>query len=224
MIEYSLLLLAHLVLFAYWLGGDIGVFYSSYRVCDANLTKEARLTALKIMGWVDMVPRYCMVLILPVGLALAATMGWWEASAAFVAGAWAFALVWLALVWSVHHFQGRKLAETLRRFDLALRVVLIATLLTIGTLGLNDAGPIQSGQHWLALKVVIFGLLVFCGLMIRITAAPFGPAFARIMREGSSPEAEAQLNGAMNKARPFVVLIWIGLVINAYLGALKPAF
>jgi hypothetical protein len=43
------------------------------------------------------------------------------------------------------------------------------------------------------------------------------------MRAGSTPEAEARLNGAMDRARPFVVLIWIGLVAMAWLGADKPS-
>jgi hypothetical protein len=222
MTEYSLLLLAHLVLFAYWLGGDVGVFYSSYRVCDASLSKEARLTALKIMSWVDMVPRYCLVLILPVGVSLAATMGWWSARAGAVPMLWVLCAVWLWMVWAIHHHQGKPLAETLRRIDFAIRVLVIVGMVGYGLAGLAGGGAID--QPWLAAKTLLYGLLVFCGLMIRVMAQPFGPAFAEIMRSGSAPEAEARLNAAMNRARPFVVLIWIGLVAMAYLGAVKPQF
>jgi hypothetical protein len=220
MTEYSLLLLAHLVLFAYWLGGDVGVFYSSYRVCDASLTKEARLTALKIMGWVDMVPRYCLVLILPVGVSLSATMGWWPTRPGVVPAVWALSGLWLWMVWAIHHHQGKPLAETLRRIDFGVRVLVILAMVGYGVTSLAGGAPIN--QPWLAAKALLYGLLVFCGLMIRVAAQPFGPAFAEIMRSGSTPEAEARLNGAMNRARPFVVLIWIGLVAMAWLGAAKP--
>ena len=220
MTEYPLLLLAHLVLFAYWLGGDVGVFYSSYRVCDASLSKEARLTALKIMSWVDMVPRYCLVLMLPVGVSLAATLGWWEVRAGVLPALWALSAAWLWMVWAIHHHQGKPLAETLRRVDFAVRVLVIAAMLGFGAAGLAGTGPIHA--PWLAAKALLFGLLVFCGLMIRVLAQPFGPAFAEILRSGSTPDAEARLNGAMKRARPFVVLIWIGLVAMAWLGAIKP--
>jgi hypothetical protein len=221
MTEYSLLLLAHLVLFAYWLGGDVGVFYSSYRVCDASLSKEARLTALKIMSWVDMVPRYCLVLMLPVGLALSATMGWWDVREGVVPTMWVLSGLWLWMVWAIHHHQGKPLAETLRRIDFGIRALVILAMVGYGVTGLAGGGPIN--QPWLAAKALLYGVLVFCGLMIRIMAQPFGPAFADIMRAGSTPEAEARLNGAMNRARPFVVLIWIGLVAMAWLGADKPS-
>jgi hypothetical protein len=222
MTEYSLLLVLHLVLFAYWLGGDIGVFYSSYSVCNPKLSKDARVTALKIMGWVDMVPRYCLVLMLPVGLSLAATLGFWAVPSGLVPAVWGLALAWLWMVWAIHHYQGQPLAATLRRIDFAVRVVVIVTMLGAGLAGFAGAGPIN--QPWLAAKAVLFGLLVFCGLMIRVMAQPFGPAFAEIMKSaGPAPDAEARLDGAMQRARPFVVMIWIGLVAMAYFGAVKPA-
>ena len=35
--SYFLLKLAHILLFVYWLGGDIGVFYSAFSVRDRTL-------------------------------------------------------------------------------------------------------------------------------------------------------------------------------------------
>lgn len=220
-VEYSLLLVAHLVLFAYWLGGDVGVFYSSYRVCDPALGKEARLTALRIMMWVDMIPRYCLVTIFPVGLSIAALLGWWTTPPGFVPAVWVFSAAWLWMVWANHHYQGRPLAETLRKVDLVVRIAVIAGLLYVGVSGLAGSGPVN--QPWLAAKLVLFAALIFCGLMIRVMIGPFGPVFGRIMQAGSTPELELQLTRTMNRARPFVVAIWIGLVAMAYLGALKPA-
>lgn len=65
----------HVLLFAYWLGADIGVFYSARVVRDSSLGIEARRTALRILGWIDQIPRYCLVLMLPVGYGLAASFG-----------------------------------------------------------------------------------------------------------------------------------------------------
>ena len=59
---HALALLAHLLLFVYWLGGDLGVFYSSRFVVDATLTREARLVAphrasvvvlALVLGWME---------------------------------------------------------------------------------------------------------------------------------------------------------------------------
>lgn len=222
MTAYELLLLAHVVLFAYWLGADVGVFYSSYRVCDPTLGREARLTALRIMAWIDMIPRYCLVVILPVGLSLAIMLGAWRGTPGWVeAAVWVAAAAWLWLVRAVHDAEGRPLGARLRRIDLAVRVVAVALLVGTGVAGLLGAGPATA--PWLAAKVLIFGLLVFCGLMIRLAIRPFGPALARLVAEGSTPALEAELAGSMRRARPFVVAIWIGLVLEAWLGIAKPA-
>ena len=47
-LAHGLLLFLHILLFVYWLGGDVGVFYSSTFVTDTSLSREARLTAFKI--------------------------------------------------------------------------------------------------------------------------------------------------------------------------------
>ena len=104
--EYVLLKLAHLLLFVYWLGGDIGVFYSARYVRDRTLSREARLVAVKIMGWIDQIPRYCLVLMLPVGYTLARDIGVVQLPDIFMTGLWVVALAWLGMVWAIHHWQG----------------------------------------------------------------------------------------------------------------------
>jgi hypothetical protein len=221
MTGYSLLLVAHLVLFAYWLGGDIGVFHSVSSVGDPSLSKDSRRTALKIMLWIDMVPRYCLVSMPVVGITMASIMGWFVVTSAVLPVLWIAGAVWLWMIWAIHHYQGKALAETLRKIDFGVRIVVIATMIGLGAAGLAGMGPIN--QPWLALKSIVFGLLVFCGLMIRVKIGPFVPAFAEIMRApGPAPDAEARLSAAMRRVRPFVYAIWAGLVVAAYLGAVKP--
>ena len=50
---YDFLAIFHLLLFVYWLGGDLGVFYSSGMVVDPELSNSARVTAAKIMVNLD---------------------------------------------------------------------------------------------------------------------------------------------------------------------------
>ena len=220
MLSYNLFLLAHIVLFVYWLGADIGVFYSSRYVADSTLSLEARSTALKIMAWIDEIPRICLVLILPFGLMLAYEAGWWRTSAAGIAGAWILSLGWLAMVLSIHHYRGSAFGAVLRRIDMGFRVVVIAGLGGIALASLLAGAPLE--HPWLAGKLLAFALCVACGLAIRIVAAPFGEGFTRLTREGSTPEIETQIARSLARARPFVVGIWILLLVAAYLGLAKP--
>ena len=71
---YDWLMIFHLLLFVYWLGSDMGVFYSSGMAIDSKLSNAARVTASKIMIDLDFVPRICMSLMLTVGGLLSGMM------------------------------------------------------------------------------------------------------------------------------------------------------
>jgi len=219
---YLLFKFGHLLCFVYWLGADIGVFYSSRYVCDPSLGREARATAARIMGWVDMIPRYSLVLLLPFGLTMAVRGGWWKGPGWLVPLAWVGAVAWLALVWSVMRNARRPVAQRLKQIDYAVRLGVIAWLASTGLSGLAGHGPVQ--QPWLAAKLVVFSLAVASGLAIRVLAAPFGPAFAAAMSQGSTPELELTMSRAMARAKPVVVLIWVWLLAAAWLGLAKPSF
>jgi len=219
---YFLLKLGHLLCFVYWLGADIGVFYASRHVCNPSLGAEARATAARIMGWIDMIPRYSLVLLLPFGLTLADRAGWWGGLEPLLPLAWFGAASWLTLVWAIARYARTPAADRLKQADYVVRVVVILALAGIGLAGLTGQGPVA--QPWLAAKLVVFALAVASGLAIRLLAAPFGPAFARVLAEGSKPELEQTMRTAMARAKPVVVLIWVWLLAAAWLGLAKPSF
>ena len=47
----------------------------------------------------------------------------------------------------------------------------------------------------------VFGLLVACGLMIRVNLKPFEPAFHRLLTEGSDPETERAISGSLRRSK-----------------------
>jgi hypothetical protein len=220
--SYALVKLIHVLLLVYWLGGDIGVFYSAGFVRDRSVSIEGRRTALRIMQWVDMIPRYCLVLIAPVGFTLALEIGAVDMSMGALALIWLLGLVWLANVVAIHHYQGTALGERLRRIDLVWRILIVAAFLSVSVAGFGGHGPVR--VDWLAAKFLVFGLLVFCGLMIRVRGAPLGPALRAVLASGSTPELEAVITRTFGRTRPFVLAIWAGLVLAAWLAIAKPTF
>lgn len=219
---YFLLKLAHILLFVYWLGGDIGVFYSATYVRNRSLSIEARQTALKILAWVDQIPRYCLVLMLPVGYTLALRIGVVRLPTTFLVILWVVGLAWLWMVWAIHHTQGTPLGERLRSIDLGWRFVLVAGLLFDAWQGFARNGHLLT--DWIALKFAIFALLISCGIMIRLRGRPLGPALKQIFATGSTPELEAIVQRTFGRTRPFVLSIWALLVVAAYVGISKPEF
>lgn len=216
---YNILTLLHVILFAYWLGGDLGVFYASRSVTNPDLGREARSIATRIMLAVDLSPRICMVLILPVGIHMAVIRNQLMLSDTTVISIWLAALFWLLLVLCVHFVPASRAAEALRRVDFSFRLLVIAV--TVGLALWQLVAPAQIQADWIALKLLIFGILVACGLAIRIALRPFGPAFASLLEQGSTPTTEAAIQRSLGRARPFVLAIWTGLVISAVLGVFQ---
>jgi len=219
---YALLVLLHLLLFVYWLGADIGVFYSARYVQDTTLTLESRRTALRIMGWIDQLPRYSLVLMLPIGTTLGMAIGVIDLPSFAPVVTWLIGAAWLWFVWAIHHFQGTPLAERLRSIDLIWRFILVGALLMTGAAGLVGQGPLVT--DWISLKVALFGVLVFCGIMIRMRGKRIGPSLRKILAEGSTPELEAELVRGFDRTRPFILGIWALLLVAAFVGLAKPTF
>ncbi len=220
MTEYVLLKLAHLLLFVYWLGADIGVFYAARFVRDPAQSLEARKMAVRIMGWIDQIPRYCLVLMLPVGYTLARQLGLVELPPIGMVILWVIGFAWLWMVWAIHHYQGTPRAERLRSIDLVWRVILVAGLLWDAMQGLRGTGHIL--VDWLSIKFALFALLIACGIMIRVFGKPIGPALRQVLATGSTPELEVDIARGFSRTRPFVLGIWGLLLWAAAVGILKP--
>jgi len=94
--------------------------------------------------------------------------------------------------------------------------------LLTGTAGLAGQGPLVT--DWISIKVALFGVLVFCGIMIRMRGKPIGPALRKILSDGSSPELEAELVRGFDRTRPFILAIWFLLLVAAFVGLAKPTF
>lgn len=206
----------HVLCFVYWLGGDLGTFYAARFVRNGALTTPARLVAAKIMLGVDMGPRICMPLILPVGMQLAYLEGLVSCDVSWIAALWLICLIWLCMVLAVHHYQGQRLALVIGRVDFWLRVTLASTLGLLAVAGLAGAGVIE--VRWVAFKLLVYAGLIVCGLMIRMHLAPFGPAFARLMANDKDETVNRIISSSIGKCLPWVYFIWFGLLLSAATG------
>ncbi|MFD3869456.1 hypothetical protein [Streptomyces sp. NPDC058623] len=218
-------ILLHLVLFVFWLGGDLGVYVSSRYVLKPGLSFEARSTALSIMSVLDLGPKICLVLILPSGVTLMAVephgaevlLNAWTATAT-----WVFAGFWLWLTVRDHHHPGRH--PWVRKLDWSLRVGLTAALLGLGvhTLVVPEPFGVTTRPLWLGAKVILYATAIACGLAIRLTLRPFGAAFGELARTGGSGSVEDSLKRAVDGCVPYVLGIWTCVLSAAALGVFKP--
>ncbi len=208
--------LLHLLAFVYWLGGDLGTFYSSRFVVDPKLSPPQRATALKIMLGCDQGPKLAMPLIFAIGWSLSLRMGFIAAPGWTELAIWLVALAWFANVNWLFFTDNAAAKAKVQQIDLWFRIGVVAVLVALGLMTLLGNGPF--GPDWLAAKILIFAGLVACGIWIRIQLKPFVPAFGALMTAGSTPQTEATLSRSLARCRPAVYLIWLGLTLNAALG------
>lgn len=221
----SLAIFLHILLFVYWLGGDLGVFYAARFITDPMVALPGRNVATRIMHVVDMSPRVCLVLFLPSGVTLMALddlgrdifLGW-PLVAIWVAG-----LAWLALVIMDFRKSPQRYAPLVARVDFVIRSVLVVALLGVAayTFAAEQPFGVDSNPRWLAGKVAAYAICIFGGLMIRVRLRPFGAAYAEL-QTGSTPEVETTLKRSIQGSLPFVYLVWAMVLTAALLGVVKP--
>jgi len=221
----TVLLLLHVLVFVYWLGGDLGAFYASGFVTDPGRAPGERSLALSILNGVDTAPTVALVLALPTGLVLAVARGWLPLSPRFVATVVFGALVWAVLAVTIHrggHPQARRLA----RVDLALRIAFIGALTIVGIGGVARLAGIATPWSWVPLFISIKCLLLASatalGLGIRRALRPFIPAFHAVVTTGSTAELEARVAASMAHCRRLVLALWACLLGAAYVGLAVP--
>jgi hypothetical protein len=230
---FSLLILLHLMLLTFWLGADLGTYYSSRYVSQPDLSPPQRITALKIMAFVDMGPRICLVLFLPSGISLMAAdpisegvkiLGIPADSWYAIALAWLAGLAWLSLVIADHHYGSNPLGVLARKIDTVVRLVAVPALVGFGLYAILATDPfgVETNPKWLGGKVALYGLAIGCGVAIRWNLRPFPGGLQRLMAEGSSPEVEDAVGGSIKRSQPYVWAIWVLVITIALLGVWKP--
>ena len=216
MSEFLLLKVLHVIGFAYWLGTDLGVFYSSYFVADEQRSAEVRVATAKILFALDQAPRICMTMMLPLGIDLTWRMGIFQFDSWVMWLIWILCFGWLAMVITLHVSKPGKGKMILTSFDFVFRLALAVGLLALGAFA--QFSDLLTMPHWVAIKILIYGGLVGCGLLVRIKLKPFAPAFANLARGEASNVDSAAIARSLGATRPYVIAIWAGLIASTALG------
>ena len=219
MTPYDIALLLHILLFCYWLGGDVGVFYSSQFVVDSKLSRETRMTAAKIMLGCDLVPKICMSLMLTVGGILAHYLGvqhaLWQLIGIILLGP-----VWLTMVLVLHYRHNASYIALLTKIDFCFRWAMIAALIASSIYAYSTGHLVENS--WIIIKLLGFACLIFCGLMIRVNLKPFSLGYAKILQNTQGDADNLNMLRSLNKVKPWVITIWLLLIFEAYVGIAKP--
>ncbi len=226
MSAFSLWQYAHILLFVYWLGADLGVFLASRYVARADLPTAERLRFLELLLNLDMGPRSALILMVPVGFSLANSLQLTPFAAGLMPAIWVVSLLWLALTWRIFLIGRAQAAQSLAKTDHWIRVTVAAMFVSLGMLSLLRGAPVAA--RWLSLKMIFFAVVVVIGLLLRRLIRDWAQGFALLSTSGVSVDEVARANQlifqAYRRATRLAHSLWLLVALIALLGVTKPAW
>lgn len=207
----------------YWLGGEWGVFQTSYNVTNRALSLDERRRHMETAYRIDILARSGILLLLPLGLHLGNIYGLQPYGGAWLTGMWAVMFCWLALTWGAFFARETDLGIRLTKIDEALRYILIPSIFIVAISSLLGHGPltIEAGTYWYGAKLLLYGVALCIGLGLRFVMRAWTMRFRRLAL-GPDPAQEAALEREIGYARLMAYAYWIIIAGVCFLGATKP--
>ncbi len=222
--ELAVLRWLHIIAMVYWLGGEWGVFQTSYNVINRKLPMDERRRHMETAYRIDILARTGIILMLPLGLHMGFFWGMHGYGGMSLVIMWVVFLAWLSLTWMAFFKRETDAGIRLTKIDEAIRFVVIPVLLIASISSLLGYGPfrIGPGAAWFSTKLLIYALLLVIGLKLRFVMREWTELFRRLATEGDSPQVEATLDRSIRQARNLAYVYWIGIATVAFLGVTKP--
>ena len=218
---YNVLVFFHVLLFGYWLGSDWGVFCCDSQMIRHDLDIEERMRVRRIRYKIDIAPRTCLVLIMAIGFTMTPLRYGTPISPVWLAAIWIASLAWLTLIIAGRVLTHTPRGEQLGRIDRKIWWIVGGAMMAVGAYALAT-GDIALTK-WLALKMMLYGLICWNGLWIMHSADHWYPLIEMVRRGG---DERIRAEPLMNKARFWcgtsAAVLWFLVLVVGFLGTVKP--
>jgi hypothetical protein len=214
----------HIIAMVYWLGGEWGVFQTSYNVINRKLSMEERRRHMETAYRIDILARTGILLLFPLGWHMGNFWGVQPFGGIWIVAMWLFFAVWLVICWAAFIARESDKGLALTKFDEKIRFIFIPVILVAAVSSLMGYGPFEAGemQKWYSAKVLIFSLLLMIGLKLRFVMREWTELFRILATEPGNQDAEMTLERSLRTARVLAYIYWIGIATVAFFGAVKP--
>jgi hypothetical protein len=221
--ELDILRWAHILAMVYWLGGEWGVFQTSYNVVNQKLPLDERRRHMETAYRIDILARTGIILLLPLGLHMGHTYGFQPLGGPWLVGMWLVFAAWITLTWSAFLARESDLGLRLTKIDEAIRYVVIPAILIVAVTSMLGMGPLDVGEGtlWYPAKLGLYGFALCIGLGLRFIMRAWTVRFRRLA-EGPNAAEEAALEREIALGRAMAYVYWITIAGVCFLGATKP--
>ncbi|MEM8985934.1 MAG: hypothetical protein AAGC95_04350 [Pseudomonadota bacterium] len=221
--ELAILRWLHIIAMVYWLGGEWGVFQTSYKVVNPSLSLEERSRHMDTAYRIDILARTGIISLLPLGLHMGYLWGVQPLGGAWLAAMWGLWALWMGVTWGAFARRGKPHGKLLSDIEDWTRYLLIPTLIITAVTSLLGHGPFAAadGQRWYAAKILVYGSLLIIGVILRLIMHEWRAMFP-VLAAGPNPEVESKLEKSIQLGRSVAYLYWIGIAATGFFGAVKP--
>jgi hypothetical protein len=221
--ELAILRWLHILAMVYWLGGEWGVFQTSYKVINPALPIEERRRHMDTAYRIDILARTGIISLLPLGLHMGHLWGVQPLGGGWLVAMWLVWVIWMGITWGAFSYRGKPLGDTLSNIEDWTRYLLIPTLIILAITSFMGNGPFEAGagQRWFSAKVLTFGLLLIIGVILRLVMHEWRKLLP-VLEQGKDEVVEAKLARSIRIGRSVAYLYWFGIALTGFFGAVKP--
>jgi len=220
--ELAVIRWLHIIAMVYWLGGEWGVFQTSYNVINRKLSMEERRRHMETAYRIDILARTGIILLLPLGLHMGLLWGAHSFGGIYLVIMWVVFACWLSLTWSAFIKRETDTGIKLSMIDEKIRFFVIPALMIAAISSFLGYGPFHEAYGWFSAKVFIYALLLVIGLKLRFIMREWTTLFRKLDEEGENEEVERTLEKSIRTGRGLAYVYWVGISTVAFLGATKP--
>ena len=166
-----------------------------------------------------MFPRSAWALMVPISISMLSVGGYLIISDIIIYLFWLIGIAWLFLVWSLHLNPENAASSKLKKIEFILKLVLASFYTLFGAISLLEDNLIS--ENWLATKTLLFGFIFWAAIMIDLRFRDLTPLLMKLIEVGSTDETESETLKVMNKTRLWVRVVYILLIITAFIGTTK---
>lgn len=210
---------AHIIAMVYWLGGEWGVFQTSYHVTNPRLPLEERRRHMETAYRIDILARLGIILLLPIGLHMGYLWGVQPLGGNWLVAMWILTAGWVALALSAFVKRGTDMGLRITIWDDRIRYVLIPALAIAALASIVSGKPFSA--NWYSTKVLIYSGLLVIGLILRFVMRHWTEIFRQLAVGGPNPALEAKLAREINLSRKLAYVYWVGIGTVAFIGVTK---
>jgi hypothetical protein len=210
----------HIVLFVFWLGADVGVFTAARMARNATRSFEARMALYRLTTILELFPRICFCLTLPVGLYLTRAARLSPISGRLLLVAWALVLFWLVNIFLQMRRDGTRLALNVGRLAMLSQAIVGLIFVVLGLNSLATGAPLE--DTWFAVKLLLYGLVFWTVIAVDLCFQPFAGPFMEIGQHGTTLEREEAVTRAVNNTSAARLTLYALIIAIAFIGKVKP--